>query len=43
LKKDFDWQAFGSGGWADEFPGLRELLEQKDAEQQKEKRDAQAE
>jgi hypothetical protein len=41
LKKDFDWQAFGSGSWADEYPGLRELLEEKVAEQKKEKRDAQ--
>jgi len=43
LKKDFDWQAFGSSSWADEYPGLRELLEEKAVEQQKEKRDAQAE
>jgi hypothetical protein len=43
LKKDnFDWQAFGSGSWADEYPGLRELLEEKAAEQKKETNDAQA-
>jgi hypothetical protein len=40
LEKDFDWQAFGCGGWADEYPGLRELLDQK-AAKQKEKRDDQ--
>lgn len=37
---DFDWEAFGNGCWADEYPGLRELLDQKAAEQ-KEKRDGQ--
>jgi hypothetical protein len=42
LEKDFDWQAFGSGGWADEYPGLREVLEEK-ATEHKEKRDDQAE
>jgi hypothetical protein len=43
LKKDFDWQAFGCGGWADEYPGLRELLEEKAAKQKEETNDDQAE
>jgi hypothetical protein len=43
LKKEtFDWKSFSKGSWADEFPGLRELIEEK-AAKQKEKRDDQAE